>query len=114
MSDKRQDEILQEMDKLVQELKELRLQEKKKQKKGASPCPSFYKDVKGAKSLVGKEVLITVDRNDLKGKIAVVLSPRGKSKKPLYWNLRLVEDGREFYKCRTSFKVIDVAKDAAA
>ena len=41
-------------------------------------------DVKGAKKLVGKVVVITVGEG-YTGRRAIVTGPRGKSKKPMYW-----------------------------
>jgi hypothetical protein len=63
-------------------------------------------DVKGAKKLVGKVVVITVGEG-YTGRRAIVTGPRGKSKKPMYWYLRLLDDGSLIYKCKTSFFVLE-------
>ena len=56
--------------------------------------------------LVGRRVIIT--RNDeYGGKIATVKGPKGKSKKPLYWELKL-EDSSVIWKTRDHFRLLPV------
>ena len=86
----RKNEILDEISELCDELQQL----------------NVSSDVKGAKKLVGKVVVITVG-NGYIGRKAIVTGPRGPSKKPMYWNLRLLDDGSHIYKCKTSFFVLD-------
>jgi hypothetical protein len=67
---------------------------------------SVDSDVKGADKLVGKVVIITVGGGYI-GRKAIVTGPRGNSRRPMYWYLRLLDDGSLVYKCRTSFFILE-------
>lgn len=45
------------------------------------------------------------------GKLVVVMGPRGDKSSPMYWWLKAVDDGEQFYKARTSFKLIEKTFD---
>ena len=60
--------------------------------------------------LVGRRVIIT--RSDqYGGKIATVEGPRGKSKKPLYWKLKL-EDSSVIWKTRDHFRLLPASSES--
>jgi hypothetical protein len=56
--------------------------------------------------LTGKEVLV-VTKDQYQGKKARVIKPWGKSSKPMYWILRVLDTGEEIRKARSSFKLSD-------
>ena len=87
----RKREILSEIDELCKELREVSLE--------IGCCPE-------AKRLVGKTVLI---KRGVKyaGKKAVVIGPRGSSNSPLYWWIRLLDDGKQVYKQETSLIILE-------
>ena len=64
------------------------------------------------RKMIGRRVLITVDGDALYGKEAIILKPRGKSKHPMYWWLKLLsEPYGDIYKARTSFKLLPMQTD---
>jgi len=56
--------------------------------------------------MVGRRIQITLEGDALYGQEAVITSPRGDSKSPMYWWFRLDSTGEKKYKARTSFKLL--------
>jgi len=65
------------------------------------------------RKMVGRRIRITLKNDPLYGMEAIMLKPRGKSKKPMYWWFRTTT-GIETYKARTSFKLLPVDADASS
>jgi len=62
------------------------------------------------RKMVGRRIRITLKNDPLYGMEAIILKPRGQSKKPMYWWFRTTT-GIETYKARTSFKLLSVDED---
>lgn len=92
----RKKQLVDEISKLCNELTELQVDS----------------DVKGAKKLVGRTVIVLVGQG-YRGRKAIVTGPRGSSKQPMYWNLRMLDDGENIYKCKSSFVVMDSPQEGA-
>ena len=104
-SDKTTDELKQEIDALTKQLEEgLRVETDAKAKLAIADEKEYQALLK---KMVGRRVLITVDGDALYGKEAIILKPRGKSKHPMCWWLKFLnEPYGDIYKARTSFKLL--------
>ena len=105
-SDKKKsiDEVKAEIDELSKQLEEgLRLETKAKSKLAIEDEKEYQALLQ---KMIGRRIRITLEDDFLYGEEAVILRPRGKSKKPLYWWFMLTKTGKECCKARASFKLL--------
>ena len=64
------------------------------------------------RKMVGRRIRITLKNDPLFGMEAIILKPRGKSKKPMYWWF-CTTTGVETYKARTSFELLPIDRSSS-